>query len=244
MPLSRSRDYLSIGEVLDAVRADFPDISISKIRFLESEGLLEPERTDSGYRKFYDKDLQRLRYILTLQRDHFMPLKVIRERLDRGEALDTNGAAAPAPAPAAPVASAGGSGTPAAAPAPPPADMSEVALDRGELLKASGLSEQELADLEEFGVIARKDGGYEGADLLVAKAAKGFYALGLEARHLRMYKQIAEREIGFFEQMVTPVASRRDADATRQARDTLARLENLSRQMREGMLRASLRELL
>src|SRR3712207_3697274 len=80
MPLSRSRDYLSIGEVLDAVRADFPDVSISKIRFLETEGLISPERTPSGYRKFFDDDVKRLRYVLSLQKDHFLPLKVIKER--------------------------------------------------------------------------------------------------------------------------------------------------------------------
>ena len=78
MPLSRSRDYLSIGEVLENIKADFPDISISKIRFLEAEGLIEPERTPSGYRKFFDKDVGRLRYILSLQRDHFLPLRVIK----------------------------------------------------------------------------------------------------------------------------------------------------------------------
>src|SRR3989337_4123481 len=81
MPLSRTRDYLSIGEVLESLRSDFPDVTISKIRFLETEGLIAPQRTPSGYRKFYDSDVAKLRYILELQRDHFMPLKVIRERL-------------------------------------------------------------------------------------------------------------------------------------------------------------------
>ena len=99
MPLSRSRDYLSIGEVLEAVRDDFPDISISKIRFLESEGLISPERTESGYRKFYEPDVDRLRYILALQRDHFLPLKVIKDRLKSGVSLTD-----PAPAPVAPAA--------------------------------------------------------------------------------------------------------------------------------------------
>jgi DNA-binding transcriptional MerR regulator len=82
MPLSRSRDYLSIGEVLEQVRDEFPDVSISKIRFLEAEGLIAPERTGSGYRKFYEPDVRRIRFILSLQRDHFLPLRVIRERLD------------------------------------------------------------------------------------------------------------------------------------------------------------------
>src|SRR5688572_19795481 len=77
-----TRSYLSIGEVLVALKAEFPDITISKIRFLEGEGLIDPERTPSGYRKFYDKDVDRLRRILRLQRDEYLPLKVIRERLD------------------------------------------------------------------------------------------------------------------------------------------------------------------
>src|SRR5918992_4749108 len=97
MPLSRTRDYLSIGEVLDTVRDEFPDISISKIRFLESEGLIQPRRTDSGYRMFYDQDVSRLRFILQLQRDQFLPLRVIRERLAE---YDSNGGMMPTSPPA------------------------------------------------------------------------------------------------------------------------------------------------
>src|SRR5688500_14765046 len=133
MPLSRSRDYLSIGEVLDELRKDFPDVSISKIRFLEAEGLIAPERTGSGYRKFYEPDVERLRYILSLQRDHFMPLRVIRERLATG-----NGGATATVLPL-PTATA-----PAAAPV---ADVNTLAsgvqLDRKELLKAAGLAEEQ-----------------------------------------------------------------------------------------------------
>src|SRR5688572_8657575 len=92
MPLARSRDYMSIGEVLDSIKADFPDISISKIRFLESEGLISPERTPSGYRKFYDGDVARLRYILSLQRDQFLPLRVIKDKL---RDADSNGGTYP-----------------------------------------------------------------------------------------------------------------------------------------------------
>src|SRR5687767_3640333 len=99
MPLSRSRDYLSIGEVLESLQEEFPDVTISKIRFLESEGLIEPKRTPSGYRMFFDKDLKRLHYILTLQRDHFLPLKIIKERIERP---DGNGEVPPAPPRGAP----------------------------------------------------------------------------------------------------------------------------------------------
>ncbi len=237
MPLSRSRDYLSIGEVLEAVRPEFSDISISKIRFLESEGLLEPERTQSGYRKFYEKDLARLRYILTLQRDHFLPLKVIKDRIAVGDGpLERSGGVAPGPLPAPP--------TQAAPSTNGASDLTGVQMTRSELISASGLNEVELAGLEDFGVISARDGSYDENDLLVAQAARGFLGLGLEARHLRMYKQFADREIAFFEQLITPTAHRRDPDGAREAGETVRKLEGLSRSMREGMLRAAARELL
>src|SRR5919106_2439506 len=135
MPLSRSRDYLSIGEVLEAVKEDFPDVSISKIRFLEAEGLISPERTPSGYRKFYEPDVRRLRYILSLQRDQFMPLKVIRDRLD---AVDSNGGALPV----AEMASAAGAGEPTTSRGGD-ADLSAVQLSAAELSDAAGLTREE-----------------------------------------------------------------------------------------------------
>jgi DNA-binding transcriptional MerR regulator len=232
MPLSRSRDYLSIGEVLETVRADFPDVSISKIRFLEAEGLINPERTPSGYRKFYDADVARLRYILQLQRDHFLPLKVIRERLDE---VDANDGAFPAE-PAAPAKGAPEKGRPTA--------PTGVQMSRKELCSAAGLSDGQLKGLEEFGVIAPKDGGaYNEDDLLVAKAALKFFGYGVEPRHLRMYRQFAERETSFFQQIVSPVAAKRDPEGQREAARSMRELVQLSRQLREGVLRAQMREL-
>jgi DNA-binding transcriptional MerR regulator len=234
MPLSRSRDYLSIGEVLDAVRPEFPDVSISKIRFLESEGLLEPERTSSGYRKFYEKDVSKLRYILTLQRDHFMPIKVIKDRIQTGAPAPVSNGGAPIVAPPAPAPS---------SPAPPEV-MTGVQMDRAEFLGATGLTEQDLAGLEDFGIIAARDSSYDENDLMVGKASKGFMKMGVEPRHLRMYRQFTEREAGFFEQLVGPAALRKDADAGRRTADTLNSLAALSRTMREGLARASLRDML
>jgi DNA-binding transcriptional MerR regulator len=241
MPLSRSRDYFSIGEVLENVRSDFPDISISKIRFLEAEGLISPERTSSGYRKFFEPDVARLRYILSLQRDHFLPLKVIRERLAQA---DRNGggydspptAAAPAP-PAAPAAAA--TEAPAA-----PIDMSGVSMNRAELLEASGLTDAELAGLEDFGLVSPSSGGsYDEADLMVAGAARKFFGYGVEPRHLRMYKQQAERETAFFDQIVSPVARRQNPEGAKDAARSMIELVQLGRQLREGVLRSALREL-
>ncbi len=243
MPLSRSRDYLSIGEVLENVRPDFPDISISKIRFLEAEGLIEPERTPSGYRKFYDKDVARLRYILSLQRDHFLPLKVIKERLREADANggsypQADGAPAAAPRKSSRKAAAGESNGAAAEP-------TAVQLDRKELQAAAKLSEPELAGLEEFGILeASETGVYDEHALVVARAARRFFDFGVEPRHLRMYRQFAEREAAFFEQIVSPGARRRDPSAQDQAAQAVRELAGLSRQMKEAALRSSLRDLL
>jgi DNA-binding transcriptional MerR regulator len=231
MPLSRSRDYLSIGEVLEALQSDFPDVSVSKIRFLESEGLIAPERTQAGYRKFYDSDLARLRYILSLQKDQFLPLKVIRERLAQADA-DGKGYPSDAPSPAE------------RAPSTAAPDMTGVTMSRAELQGAAGLSEAELKGLEDFGIVGGGDAGYDENDLLVAKAARRFFQYGVEPRHLRMYRQFAEREANFFEQIVAPVTRRRDPDARREVTQSVHELLGLARQLREGALRSSLREML
>lgn len=240
MPLSRTRDYLSIGEVLDGIKADFPDVSISKIRFLEAEGLISPERTPSGYRKFYEADVARLRYILGLQRDHFLPLKVIRERLREADANGGVYPEGPAPASAAtPAKSAPASGNGAAA------ELSAAQLDRKELLAAANLSDGELSGLEEFGIIEASEAGvYDEHALVVAKAARRFFDFGVEPRHLRMYRQFAEREAAFFEQIVSPGTHRRDPGAQDQAAQAVRELAGLSRQMKEAALRSSLRQLL
>lgn len=233
MPLSRQRDYLSIGEVLDEIRNEFPDISISKIRFLESEGLIEPERTPSGYRKFFPKDLDRLRYILGLQRDHFLPLKVIKERIAGGA---NGGAPVAAPADAPPAAG--------ARPSTPPPPATEVSMSIAELAGASGLSEAELQGLIEYGIL---DGGkavYDGDDLVAARAAAGLFRYGVEPRHLRMYRNFAERESAFFEQIVSPVRSRKDPEAQREASRSITEIAALAQQFLDAMVRSKMRDLL
>ena len=235
MPLSRSRDYLSIGEVLEAVKADFPDISISKIRFLEAEGLISPERTPSGYRKFYEPDVERLRYILSLQRDQFMPLKVIRERLD---AADSNGGALTvADTPVSAGQSPRGAG--------PEAELAAMQLSAAELTDAAGLNREQMKGLQEFGLLHSDEGrAYDENDLVVARAAKKFFGYGIEPRHLRMYRQFAEREASFFGQIVAPMARKRDPEGHKEAARSMRELLVLARQLREGVLRSNLRELL
>jgi DNA-binding transcriptional MerR regulator len=237
MPLSRSRDFLSIGEVLEAIKVDFPDVSISKIRFLESEGLINPERTGSGYRKFYDPDVARLRYILSLQKEQFLPLRVIRERLAEADASGSIPAIEPA---------GGGSTTSAAAKAngsaKAPRITTDVQLDRTGLSEASGLSDDELQGLEDFGLIAAGD-FYDGNDLAVAKAARRLLDYGLEPRHLRMYRQWADREASFFEQIVAPMARRKDPSSQMKAAQSSQDLIGLSQQIRDAMLRTSMKQL-
>lgn len=232
MPLSRSRDYLSIGEVLDAVRPDYPDVSISKIRFLESEGLIEPERTPSGYRKFFDKDVERLRFILSLQRDHFLPLKVIKERLASG----TNGGSA-TEVPSAPSA-------PVASPRPAVVSSSEVSLTREELGQAAGLDHGGLQGLIDFGIIDGSKQMFDGDDLVAAKAAAGLFRYGVEPRHLKMYRHFAERESAFFEQIVSPVTRRKGADAQQEAARSIGEIMGLAQSFRDAMLRSTMRDLL
>jgi DNA-binding transcriptional MerR regulator len=234
VPLSRSRDYLSIGEVLDSIKAEFPDVSISKIRFLESEGLIAPERTPSGYRKFYEDDVRRLKYILALQRDQFMPLKVIRERLAQ---VDSNGGKYPAASEVPPARAA--SAPVGAAPAP----KTDVSLDRSELLRASGLTEQQLAGLIEYGVLS-DDGTFRGSDMELATAARRLFEYGLEPRHLRMFRQMADREVAFIEQLTSPIRRRTQPQAKTEAASAAAELAGLTRRVREALLRSALDQLL
>jgi DNA-binding transcriptional MerR regulator len=391
------RVYLSIGDVLSLLREEFPDVTISKIRFLESQGLLDPERTPSGYRKFYDEDVARLRWILRQQRENFLPLKVIRDRLD---ADPTEGATAPAehegaqpaghaayeaerapgqpaahvppsgpphaPAMASAPASAGGDKLAAASgmsgpavseehggaqettsrseprgPGAPPSDgeppgqpvwrssasapaevaaptpestepgrsgaagpastgaggpggpeareagrpadgrpaasqglsgeraggdgrpgvrherrpgvpsslaggPTSVSLTLEELAGASGLPPEALRELERFGLIGgRPVAGtvyYDHEALTVARLAGSFGRLGIEPRHLRMYKTAADREAGFFEQIVMPMLRQRNPAARQRAIDTQAELTRLGHDLRASLLRISLRE--
>ncbi len=283
------RPHLSIGEVLSLLQEQFPDVTISKIRFLESQGLVDPERTPSGYRKFYEADIDRLRWILRQQRENFLPLKVIKDRLlehDRtGVELDATGRAAPGedgeaagtlafgspaspaaspaaspPAPPSPPAAASPASPPEAVPPPPlptpPANPASgvalldsapntVSLNTAELAGAAGLRESDVADLERFGLIGGRivgrDTVYDDDALVVAKLAAGFLRFGVEARHLRMYKVAAEREAGFFEQVVMPMVKQRNPAARQRAVDTLGELAGLGDGLRTAMLRHALR---
>ncbi|MGH2783747.1 MAG: transcriptional regulator FtsR [Actinomycetota bacterium] len=251
--MKTGRPYMSIGEVLGGLKGDFPDITISKIRFLESEGLIDPERTPSGYRKFYQKDLDRLRFILSLQRDSYLPLKVIRERLaayDAGLVTPGNGGA-PDPGAAARAVSS----EPSATPRPEvehEEDLAEPAtalhLSESDLAAATGLDLSQVQSLQSFGVICRHsmNGGsfYDQDDLIVGRIARDFLQFGVEARHLKMFRQFAEREADLFEQVVKPAFRNRSPETRKQATQSLSELTRLSKKLRHAFLRQNLRSYL
>lgn len=199
----------SIGQVLAILKPEFDDISISKIRFLESEGLLQPERAPSGYRRYADGDVSRLRYILNVQKNHYLPLKVIREHLaamDAGQeppSLD-------APRPALP----DEQQLEEMAPPPPRQPKRPIRITRRELLTLSGLSDAALAELERHGLVnPRRGTAHYGRDALtVAVVARKLAGFGMDARHLRVVKQAAEREVGLVEQATAPYQRRSISD--------------------------------
>lgn len=371
-----SRAHLSIGEVLSLLQDDFPDLTITKIRFLESQGLIDPERTPSGYRKFYEFDIERLRWILRQQREHFLPLKVIKGRLDGADGVAaTNGsggteqallslgpdssepdpppvwmadharatatapATAPSPKTPAPKTPAPKTATPKTAapetvgpkttaekataavtdiveeattdteangapamastppstpptstpttPAPPtttpsavppvvaplvptgllhkkeapmakpakpnddtvrrPLDLgvTGVSMNLAELAKASGLTETQLGELEEFGLINPDLTGPEpiyGEEALVAaRHASTFFSLGVEARHLRIFKVSADREAGLLEQLILPLLKQRNPAARQQAIENLDRLAAAGTGLQAALLHLALR---
>ncbi len=350
--------HLSIGEVLSLVQEEFPDVTISKIRFLESQGLIAPERTASGYRKFYDPDIDQLRWILRQQRDHFLPLKVIKKMIDQGadttaegsqqqlfaaaddaESPDRAGAPVPDdeqvdPSGGGPAAGAAGkersaahptvasaaarrpsgaekgseeggaadrndtapaSGAregghderrteaPAVRPAPAtPADIvaalqedpgggsrrrrrsSEAPaasrrsfadanpngsrLSRDELLEAAGIDDELLDGLEQYGLVLPVTIGaaatYDADALEIARIAGRYAELGVEARHLRMYKVAAEREAGFVEQLVVPLVKQRNPTARQQAVERCDELGAMGSELHQALLRRHLGPLL
>ncbi|MCE1177620.1 MAG: MerR family transcriptional regulator [Micrococcales bacterium] len=184
---------MTIGSVLKNLQDEFPDISISKIRFLEAEGLVTPERTPSGYRTFTAKDVERLRFILTAQRDRFWPLKVIREALDAMDRglTDPGAALGERPRPPAPADDPDLPGAEALA-APP-----ELRLTRAELMDSAGLDDRALESLITFGLLrASADGHFDDAALAIAHASAALARFGLEPRHLRPFRTAADREIG------------------------------------------------
>jgi DNA-binding transcriptional MerR regulator len=215
---------ISIGAVLRQLQPEFPDLTISKIRYLETEGLISPDRRSSGYRLFADSDIARLRFILTAQRDRFWPLKVIKEALDRlDRGLDVPGltSAGPEVDPAGEREGEGHDG--AATGGAAVTDLSAAALRRrrairlspAELRERTGLDRAAYGQLKAFGLL-RTDSSdrHHADDLDVATAAAVLARYGLEARHLRSFRIGADRELGLTEQILEPLRRRQARGAS------------------------------
>ena len=228
---------MNIGEVLATLREDFPSISISKIRFLEAEGLIDPERTSAGYRKFNAADVERLRYVLRMQRDHYLPLKVIRAHLD---AID-RGLEPPEIEPVGPVVpkvALAGDGFPSADSF---RQHSDLRLSRKELVKVAEIDEDLLTQLETFGLVRPgRKGEYDNDDLVIARTAAELAAYGLEPRHLRAFRTAADREVGLVEQAVAPVRNGRDPAARARAEEKAAEIAALSVKLHAMLVKSAL----
>jgi DNA-binding transcriptional MerR regulator len=233
----------SIGQALAELTAEFPDEDIkeSKLRFLEAEGLVEPERTPSGYRKYSTNDMERLRYIIRAQREHYLPLKVIKEHLD---AMD-RGLEPPAPN-GAPVVPTGVLGEGAAAAELLRSDRSDVRISRRELIKTAEITEELLDQLESFGLIHTRAGSrqhYDGDALVVARTAGALAAFGIEPRHLRAFKTSADREVGLVEQVVSPIRRSREDGAEGRAAQAMEEIAALSLRLHATLVRTGMRGL-
>jgi DNA-binding transcriptional MerR regulator len=230
---------MSIGEVLGQLRPSSPTSPSARSASWRRRAV-EPERTASGYRKFSREDLSRLRYVLSAQRDHYLPLRVIKEHLeaiDRGLEPPALGASGGPKVPRALVMAEGMPGPDAFLP-----DVSEIRLSRPELLSAAGLTPEQLDQLEQYGLIAPRQGGshYDGDALVVAKTVAEMSRFGIEARHLRPFKAAAEREIGLVEQVVTPLVRQRNPEARARADEVARELAALSVKLHATLVRVGL----
>ncbi|MFD0420115.1 MerR family transcriptional regulator [Streptomyces sp. NPDC127108] len=222
---------MSIGTVLNVLRDEFPEVTISKIRFLESEGLIEPQRTPSGYRKFSPEDVERLGYVLRMQRDHYLPLKVIREQLDATERGEV------------PVVPAPGQSPESADSELAEADEERTAarLGRDTLLAAAEADEVQLAEWETYGLITPlPDGSYDADAVTVAALVVELGRFGIEPRHLRAMKSAADREAGLVEQVVAPLRRHRNPQTRAHAEARTKELAGLTGRLHAALVHSAL----
>jgi DNA-binding transcriptional MerR regulator len=221
---SPNERLLTIGTVTRRLREEFPEISISKIRYLEDQGLLAPRRTQGGYRLFSEEDVERLETILRLQRDEFLPLRVIREEL-----------ATPGKAAKGPKRRRGGLST------------AEDELDIGELCERAGVTPSLARELEEFGLLApRNDNGtklYVERDVDVAATCAKLARYGISARHLRTFRTAADREAGLLEQIVSPALRSRNPERRQAGLDELQSLAELAQELSQLLFWRDLKQL-
>lgn len=222
----RDAALMSIGEVLAHLRTEFPDTTISKLRFLEAEGLVDPQRTASGYRKYSWNDVARLRFVLTAQRDQYLPLRVIREQLDQMSDEP--------PVPTRPTLVAVGTEK--------AADPSDSRIPREDVIERTGVTPQLLDELEQIGLVtAKPPGWYDGDAVIIVEAVVGLTRYGLETRHLRAFRAASDREVGLFTQLLAPLVRQSDPAARARAAETARELQALSQRLHAALVRAGLR---
>jgi DNA-binding transcriptional MerR regulator len=234
---------MSIGAVLDLLRPDFPDVTISKIRFLEAEGLVTPERTPSGYRRFTAYDCARLRFILTAQRDHYLPLKVIKAQLDDqpdGE-LPAIGSAYAAPR-LVPVSDGPGASEAAAVTS---AARVQVRLSREDVLARSGVDEDMLSALVRAGVVKPGAAGFfDEYTVVTLQCARALADYGIEPRHLRAFRSAADRQSDLIAQIAGPVDKTRRAGARDRADDLAREVAALAITLHTSLIKSAVRDVL
>ena len=218
---SGGTNLLSIGQVLARLSPEFPDLSPSKLRFLEERQLITPSRTESGYRKFSGADLERLRLVLSMQRDYYLPLKVIRGYLD-----DLDAGKEPT--------------LPGGVTVPGPSMLAtERRLSRDELIKEAGANAMLLGDAVSASLITAAD--YYGEDVLaVLKALVELQRTGIEPRHLRGFRASAERELGLIESALIPVTRRKDASSRAKAAELAREIAGQLEVVRSSLIRSAL----
>lgn len=224
--------YYSIGEVVKKLDKEFKDLSISKVRYLEDQGLLEPKRTAGGYRRFTPADVERLRLVLRLQRERYLPLRVIREKVRHLSAASAK------------------SDQLLAVPRDETKPEKKL-VEKGrsftleEAATATGLTNKEINELESYGLIkmvsSDKGAVFEPGSLKVMRLVRDLSRHGIQARHLRMYQNFAERESALLEQIVAPVLKQKSSDAQEKGLRSLTDLSELSKQLHETLLINNLR---
>lgn len=233
--VSKRSDLLTIGEVLNQVRSEFDDISISKIRFLEAEGLIVPSRTKSGYRKFSSSDVDKLRYILRMQRDHYLPLKVIKkhiEAIDRGLKPEIDEIEKPkVPSALVDLNQLG-------------IKKSNIRVTREELIANTSITDQDLKESEDYGlikVLADKR-HYDDIAVKTARVIAALSGFGLEPRHLKFLKSGSDRESSLIKQVASPMSRSKRPDAGEQALEMMREISNLTNQLHFILVSSTLDE--
>ena len=221
---------LTIGRVRELLNDEFPDVTTSKIRFLETNGLVHPARAPSGYRHFRRSDVDRLRFILRQQRDHFLPLKVIKSQLtqfERGEMP--------------------GSGADTEDPRPAP-EIADETISLNELARRSDLTPAQARQLIEHGLVAPRN--VEGArqfttgDVVIARQCGVLLAEGLEPRHIRQVRQAVSRQVGLLDGLTLAMRMSPSPASRRQAARTLSRGAEAIRLLSQSFLQADIKALL